>query len=399
MARLFSEERHEPLAGGRWDEQRARDTLSRIVRQAEDHFAAHGLWPAHPRDSDKQGPSYMLYAGACGTIWVLRYLQSRGAVRLANDYAPHVQPMLEPNREDFGEAGKMPFGSFLMGDTSIWMLHHAFRPGEGNDEVAALVEATMDHPTREYMWGAPGTLAAALFMHRQQGDARWADLFRRTARRLWSRLEWSEAESCHFWTQDLYRQRYDFIDAVHGFIGTAAPLIQGRDLLEAAEWSAWKECIARTTRLNAECDGALVNWRARLSQPRGEATRMQYCHGAPGFIVCLGDFPDDTLDDLLVGGGEAVWQAGPLGKGPQLCHGTAGNGYTFLKLYRRTRDSLWLDRARQFAMHAIPQYERELAEHGRPWFSLWTGHMGLAVYLWDCISATDRFPTVDVFFG
>jgi hypothetical protein len=309
-----------------------------------------------------------------------------------------VLPMLEPNRADSGEAGRMPFGSFLMGYTSIRMLRYAFRPGEGRDEIAALIEATMDHPTREYMWGAPGTLAAALFMYREEGDARWADLYRRTAARLWSQLEWSGAEGCHYWTQDLYGQRSDFIDAVHGFVGTAAPLIQGRDLLDASAWEAWKDCIALTTRRNAECDGALVNWRARIGSPRGQPMRMQYCHGAPGFIVCLGDFPGDTLDDLLLGGGEATWQAGPLTKGPGLCHGTGGNGYAFLKLYRRTGDAFWLDRARQFAMHAIVQYERELAQNGRPWYSLWTGHLGFAIYLWDCIAGTDRFPTVDVFF-
>ena len=34
---------------------------------------------------------------------------------------------------------------------------------------------------------------------------------------------------------------------------------------------------------------------------------------------------------------------------------TGGNGYAFLKLYRRTRDAVWLERARAFAMTAIAQ--------------------------------------------
>jgi len=38
-----------------------------------------------------------------------------------------------------------------------------------------------------------------------------------------------------------------------------------------------------------------------------------------------------------------------------LCHGTGGNGYAFLKLYRRTGDAQWLDRARAFAMRGIEQ--------------------------------------------
>ena len=33
-------------------------------------------------------------------------------------------------------------------------------------------------------------------------------------------------------------------------------------------------------------------------------------------------------------GGELVWQRGLIKKGPGLCHGVAGNGYTFLHLYQ-----------------------------------------------------------------
>jgi hypothetical protein len=86
-----------------------------------------------------------------------------------------------------------------------------------------------------------------------------------------------------------------------------------------------------------------------------------------------------------------------LKKGSNLCHGTAGNGYAFLKLYRRTGDAEWLERARAFAMHAIVQSERDARQYGQRRYSLWTGDLGLAVYLWDCIKAEPRFPTLDVF--
>jgi Lanthionine synthetase C-like protein len=50
-----------------------------------------------------------------------------------------------------------------------------------------------------------------------------------------------------------------------------------------------------------------------------------------------------------------TWAAGPLAKGSNICHGTGGNGYAFLNLYRRTQDDMWLERARAFAMTAIGQ--------------------------------------------
>ena len=69
----------------------------------------------------------------------------------------------------------------------------------------------------------------------------------------------------------------------------------------------------------------------------------------------------------------------------------------FLKLYVRTGDDRWLDRARKFAMHSIEQCDRALTKYGQRKFSLWTGDLGLAIYLCDCIRATARFPTLDIF--
>ena len=108
-------------------------------------------------------------------------------------------------------------------------------------------------------------------------------------------------------------------------------------------------------------------------------------------------FTTDELEELLIGGGNLTWAAGPLAKGANLCHGTGGNGYAFLKLYRRTRQAIWLERARAFAMTSIAQCREAREQLGRGRYSLWTGDIGLAVYLHDCLTEDPRFPTVDVF--
>ena len=41
--------------------------------------------------------------------------------------------------------------------------------------------------------------------------------------------------------------------------------------------------------------------------------------------------------------------------------------------------------------------EGALTHYGQRKFSLWTGDLGLAVFLSDCIAATSRFPMLDVF--
>jgi lantibiotic modifying enzyme len=397
---LFATDRHEPLAASSWDEAQARDAIHRIVQRTESESSAQALWPTHPLDDKDPSPHYMLYLGACGVIWALRYLEAQGAARLSRNYDAAIAPLLEPNRVAMEHPPGTPFGAYMMGDTSIRMLEYASSPSEAIAlELERLIQSNREHPALELMWGAPGTLLAAWFMHQHTRQPRWAQLFRDTARTLWSQLEWSADEACHFWTQDLYGERSTYIDAVHGFVATAAPLIQGRQLLDPDVWDAWRSCIANTVARTAEREGDFVNWRARLSSPRGGTKLMQYCHGAPGFVICLADIPDDSLDDLLVAAGNTIWAAGPLRKGSNLCHGTGGNGYAFLKLYRRTGDATWLERARAFAMHGIAQTEEAYATYGRSRASLWTGDPGFAIYLWDCIRGTDRFPTLDVFFN
>jgi hypothetical protein len=115
---------------------------------------------------------------------------------------------------------------------------------------------------------------------------------------------------------------------------------------------------------------------------------VQWCHGAPGIVCALAAAPAHRrLDGLLLAAGELTWEAGPVRGSVGLCHGTAGNGWAFLKLHRRTRDPKWLARARRFAMHAI---EQRTGERG-----LWSGDLGLALYLRACIDADDRWPLID----
>jgi len=48
-------------------------------------------------------------------------------------------------------------------------------------------------------------------------------------------------------------------------------------------------------------------------------------------------------------------------------------------------------------MTAIIQCRGAQQVAGRGRYSLWTGDVGLAIYLWDCITGEPRFPTIDVF--
>jgi hypothetical protein len=398
---LYDPARHEPLLDIAWDEAHARAAVARIVEDTEQRFAEHGAWPMHPLDADgdSREPVFNLYFGACGVIWALHDLAARGMASLARDYRDAMERALPLNRAWLDAAGSGDHASYLRGDTPILMLLHWLEPrSDVLDELQRLIAGNIDTPTRELMWGAPGTMLAALLLHERTGEARFADLFRRTARTLESRLLRSPEYDCEYWTQSMYNQHTAYLDAVHGFVGTALPLIRGRHLLDGDTWHAWERRIAKTVAHTATREGPLANWRVFLREDHGGPMLMQYCHGAPGFVVCLGALPGTNLDDLLLAAGEAIWKAGPLRKGSNLCHGTAGNGYAFLKLHQRTNDARWLMRARAFAMHAIGQFEAHAERHGQLRYSLWTGDLGLAIFLADCIGERGDFPALDVFF-
>ena len=408
---LHDPARHEALLTRAWDESLARGTIERIVRDTEKRCSVDRWWPLHAKDADGSDnadePAFTLYHGAAGVIWALNYLHGVGA-------ALHSMPcwgmaaldeLLERNHAAL--AAGMPndeAASYLMGDTPILMMAQGIEPKpERADRLAALIERNIEHPAREILWGAPGTMLAALFLHERFGsqDARWAELFRRSAARLWSQLEWSQEHGCHFWTQDMYGQRSTYIDAVHGFVGTGFVVLRGGVLLTADELSAWQRVIETTVVRTVTREDGRANWRPGLtsSRPGPPPMLMQYCHGAPGFVFCLAPFVSHALDALLLEAGEAIWHAGPLAKGSNLCHGTGGNGYAFLKLYERSGDARWLERARAFAMHGIAQVESDERAHGQQRYSLWTGDPGFAIYLWDCIRGCSAFPTLDVFYA
>jgi hypothetical protein len=144
-----------------------------------------------------------------------------------------------------------------------------------------------------------------------------------------------------------------------------------------------------------------LNWGGFRTPPNGPGAAkrlVQDCHGAAGIVVRLAGAPRTAAwDALLTAAAECVWQAGPLSKGPGLCHGTAGNGFALLKLWQRSGNPLWLERARAFAMHAIGQVDAAFDAHGRSRPSLWTGDPGVACYLWQCMRGGADFPTLDRF--
>jgi hypothetical protein len=396
LTRLYRPGEHEPLAEVAWDEERVRAAIREIASDTEAAFHPETLWAAHPRDDPEplEAPWTTLYLGAIGVVWALDYLAREGAIQLSEEYdapALHERYLSAP---DFGEVRP----SYYVGEAGLLTVSSRLAPSEKTAHLLErAIRSNAANPVNEALWGAPGTMLAALFLLDWTGDPRWRDAYLESADTLWERWRFEPQSGCHLWTQELHGRVGIQLGPVHGFAGNALALLRGETLLETERRAELHGRCVETLRQTAQREDGLANWLPSEdpTSRNWSEVRVQFCHGAPGMIVALAGLGPDA-SELLLTGGELTWLAGPLAKGPGLCHGTAGNGYAFLKLYRRTGDRVWLERARAFAMHAIEQVRAERDRVGRGRYSLWTGDPGVALYLWHCVTEQAEFPSLEL---
>jgi hypothetical protein len=391
MHRLFDPERHEALVDAQWDAGVAKGAIDVIVADVL-NATRDGLWPSHALEDGALSDGRTLYMGAAGVIWGLSYLANQGGIAEDDRFIEWALALPDRYRAEPDTGSVVP--SYFLGEAGVLLLAlRAQRRPEWEDRLFAAVEGNLHNPTREALWGAPGTALAAVFAHELTGAERWRDLFLANMEALTHTWQRHEGDDCDLWTQDLYGEKQRMLGAAHGFAGNVFAFLRGSDLLPGPARSALLARALDTLRATVSIERNRANW---PPVPGSDTPLVQWCHGAPGILTSFGRAPADAgLDELLVEGGELIWQAGPLRKGPSLCHGTAGNGAALLALFSRTGDSEWLDRARLFAMHSIRQVAAARATYGQGRYSLWTGDVGVAVYLWQCLRATSGMPSLD----
>jgi len=397
---LFRTEAFERLTDERWVESRVRAAIREIVHDAEAAFDADRLWPADEWDGwNTPLPLTSLYVGAAGVIWALAALERRGHAEPAMPLGEAAKRALEAwrRRPSLMEGVELPLqaeAGFLSGESGILLVAWQLAP---SDELASdlfdRVRQNCASEVDDLMWGTPGTLLAARAMWESTGAERWAGAWRASAERVWRRRK-----PDGLWMQRRYGDVYRGLGPMDGAVGNVSALLGG-DVL-AAERRALLECetaevLARTAIVH---DG-LANWPSVEGGPLAAADgqiRLQWCAGAPGIVSSAAPY---LAEDLLLGGAELAWRAGPpaLEKGSSLCHGTAGTGTALLKVFERTGDERWLERARRFAVHALRQVEQARAVRGRGRYSLWTGDVGVALYASDCLDSRARVPFLDTF--
>ena len=410
---LFDPARHEPLAAPDWTPDLAWRAIERIGAAAHAAFdPVRGHWPWHPQDDPPQpgAHSLNLYWGATGVFWALGHLAAVGAVPARHDWARWIEQgpaglRAEAAEEQHGSA------SYLFGESAALLLawQHS---GEAAlaDRLHAVVQGNRHNPAEEPLWGNAGTVLAAIRMAELSEDPRWPALVNDCLQALDEAMRPDPDIGHWVWHQDLYGRPSRYLGGGHGLAGNAYAVLRAGALAEPALATRLLQRVLDTlthTALAAQDDAGTdcLNWHVLVDPERvaawlarGGRPLVQDCHGAPGIVCRLATAPrTPDWDRLLRGAGELTWRAGPLSKGPSLCHGTAGSAMACLKLWRRFGERTWLARARQLALHAAAQVEQARLRHGDGRHSLWTGDLGVACTLWNCLIEDDRFPTLDHF--
>ena len=289
----------------------------------------------------------------------------------------------------------------------LGILMPAILANPDDEELTRLVmrcmEDTIELPLYEITSGQSGMMHAALALYRKTDKNYWKDLYIKGAKSLIDNWKQDKDTEQWLWQSQVFGPKRHYYGACHGITGNANILLQGADLLPDGYTEMIVNRTVDTLIISVKRKNNLANWTLH-TKPDIDKLLVQWCHGAAGIVTAMSRTPSinshksKQLDELLNETGELVWQAGPLTKGSGICHGTSGNGYAFLYLYRRTGNSVWLDRARKFAMHSIEQCQKARLRYGQGWFTLWTGDAGLAIYLYHCMHPEKAaIPGLDLF--
>lgn len=391
---VYDPNEHTPLSGQPWSVDVASAAITHIVEATQQNWTARASFGVHPEDDDGRGVQPGIYFGVAGALLAIDRLRRFGYSHTLE--LPEIAGATLASYSDGGNEPWMP-ASYMLGPLGLY-LAGAITGNYARKRTVLLdtIERNLANQSHEIFIGMPGSMIAASLLYRRTGDVALAQLWRHgfeATFRAWREV----AEGVFLWDQHLYgRDVPSYVGAGHGFAGTAEAMLDATILEESEREEVCRRAISTVNAL-AVHDGSFVNWPGIFpsAPPRWP---LQWCHGAPGIVTSLSAIAPKTnerFDGLLVAAGETVWAAGPLAKGAGLCHGTSGNGFAFLKLYRRTGDLEWLERARAFAMHALAQMQSEHERFEHNWPSLWTGDLGVALYLAACIDGSDRILTID----
>lgn len=270
-----------------------------------------------------------------------------------------------------------------------------------------VLQSTSKAIVDELLYGTAGFMWASIFVRglahddsQFAGGQRDAQLVALAAKIITNGKAGAAGATGHPMLWETFGRQY--LGAAHGSVGIAMVLVEVFEVL--------------SHELKADVV-ALLNALADLAGPPNTSFPVRYgskasshfwCHGYPGLIPLLVRATVVLRNPRYLAVArhcaEIVFREGVLRKGRGLCHGAFGNAYSFLALYRATREDRYLFYAQQFYQLATtPEYAQSIATYddsqrrvqGVPDspFSLMEGSAGEVCFLVDLIFPdTSNFP-------
>ncbi|XP_023494838.1 lanC-like protein 2 isoform X6 [Equus asinus] len=329
-----------------------------------------------------------LYRVTCDQTYLLRSL----------DYIKRTLRNLNGRRVTFlcGDAGPLAVGAVVY--------HKLKSDSESQECITKLLQLQRTIVCRdsdlpdELLYGRAGYLYALLYLNTEIGPGTVCESAIKEvvsaiieSGKILSREE-KKTERCPL----LYQwHRKQYVGAAHGMAGIYYMLMQPAAKVDQEILTEMVKPSIDYMRHKRFRSG---NYPSSLSN---ETDRLvHWCHGAPGVIHMLMQaykvFKEEKYLKDAMECSDVIWQRGLLRKGYGICHGTSGNGYSFLSLYHLTQDRKYLYRACKFAEWCL-----EYGAHGcripdRP-YSLFEGMAGAIHFLSDVlVPETSRFPAFEL---
>ncbi|ETO36702.1 hypothetical protein RFI_00359 [Reticulomyxa filosa] len=209
-------------------------------------------------------------------------------------------------------------------------------------KLKSLFEEVMTLLDCELLYGRMGYVSAFLFIQNHTGLPLMNsnEVIRVTESVIETGKNYSKSVQSRFvwmwsWHDNLY------FGGAHGVSGILYTMLNVPKIVEKYH----KELLSMVEQCKHQMQLKSGNY---ASSPRslnkGKDTLVHWCHGAPSFVLLfckayhalpsLNEKVASTIRGYAEECSEVVWKRGILHKGPGLCHGVGGNGFTFLTMYR-----------------------------------------------------------------
>lgn len=415
LDRIFSLERHFYEEGSAFPESSAdieylRETALDFIKELPDplHFTPHPVKhevPEHLRkvyDNVKEPETWYsaLYHGYIGAIWGLYYCDKALNLKTGYDFSG----LAEQSYNHFIKlSARSRCSSYFFGELGfVVFLYLITGSSKYKGRIKAILAFSSNYPSNELFWGDSGYALVSVRLYEYDGDTEWLKLLRGFTESIWNSIEDSHS-GFKIWYQNLDGVVVPHIGVAHGFMGNMKALLAGLKHLPIKNISAeYLEEICYQTLISTKTEqNGLFNWPQSVESIRPDRSDilMQWCHGAPGIVTSFQNhcIQHDNLRSLVITAAESVWTAGPLNKKyGGYCHGTSGNGYSFLDIQTQDLNDVWKKRSLIFAGSVVKQLKSISEDEKRGYkFSLWTGNVGDLVYLCDVINNRPGMLTLD----